>query len=121
MIIHRETEQHREEKERQPRLDGRRVLKPHDRMAPALLKHGHQTAIRRPDGQQIEHHGFEGEHHGAKHEQEEHETQAQHTEDHPTRATGGAPGFASGEKWSWGAAAPPTNTATGAVAKAWGI
>jgi hypothetical protein len=73
LVVHGQPEQHREQEQRQPRLDGVDLLEAEQARADTALEHQHQQPVGGSDRQEIERHPQQRQHHRAEHHQQQHE------------------------------------------------
>ena len=82
MVVHREAEQHAEQEQRDPGLDGVDLHEPEQTGAVALLHHEHQQAVGGADRQQVHRDRDHRHHDAAEGDQQHDERQGEHDPDH---------------------------------------
>ena len=55
VVVHREPEQYAEEEQREPELDGRRLLEPEEVSSDTLLEHQHEQSVSGTHGEEVHH------------------------------------------------------------------
>ena len=86
VVVHRQPEQDHEQEQRQPRRDASDRGEAEHRLQVAVLEDPDQHAVRRADGQQVEHDRGERDHERAERQQQQQEGEREHECEDPRRA-----------------------------------
>ena len=85
MVVHREAEQDHEHEDREPRSDPAVPLETEQTLTPAPLEHGHEHAVGRPDGEQVEDDRLQRDHDRPEGHEEQCEREHEHEAEHDRR------------------------------------